>query len=582
MAALTLGRGLTRDKFVQAALRMRALISGQHSLIFLAAAEVHLSLVALAARQAAVPRTGGEGGVVTNHTVVRWTLENTRHALYDGVGHWVSQSVFSSANDAEMLRLFGSSLDDSSTRPYDGASLARFGTQLRCRDAVDLKMSYGTPRFLMDMLEVCEAAFPPNANESNAHPWVADVRAKCFKLFRAAPKRHRNVLVDEEQERELERQQEEERHVQRPPRANPCPASVDPHLIKSVRSGCVAPELAELNHLFATRMSDPHTQRVAGMWHGGLRYSQDFWRVVQGNNAEIDEHLRPVVFVVQFAPDSAGRGAACVLVSPHEADALVRQFTQGLGGVRGGARGLGAVRCGGTSVVLRVLSPRTHPDDLELWDAMAIALVAPTSNSIAAAARQGPSTSDARRAQQSTQRNRLMLAQLHLFAGSTQFAQDSDDRASTSDGGCMTSLEQQMLLAATLGICCSPYTTAEASTWTQDGITPDGFVTPAHRLFTKAWLLDTEETPSVQEPVAPLLRSFLIHNRHIGRWLLSTPLGHVLRNPPTHFFAQNDTTTTTPSTNDGADDADDGDVDINRAKRCAVSRYLTVNGDIDA
>ena len=530
VAALTLGRGLTRDKFVQAAMRMRALISGDHSLIFLAAAEVHAALKTIArgsdrAGEGADDTSEQHRGV-TNKTVVQWTLGNMRVALMEGVGHWVNQGVFSTATDQAMTRMIGAHTDHD--RP-EVLSVNAFGTSLCHRDAVDLHSSYGVPRRQMRICEICTRALA-HVRVDGQHPWVITMHDKCDGLFGEAAPRFRNdnhnSLVDEEQERELEVEEEEERQIEHPQRVHPADAVVDQRLLSSVKHGEVDRGLCQLNTLFTSSIAlDPAVNcraTLGRLWSKNLRYTQGFCTTVKNVDGAMDDFLRPVLFVVEF-------DSQCVLVSPREAEEMLK--------LRPAAA---RINTGTPRISLRLLSPRTQPDAVELWSQKLAIALSQSANCAARALKE--------------QQGALLNVQLHLFAGSTQF-----------------SLSQQMLLCATLGICCAPHTAEEEAHG--DGISSNGFVHPLNRKFTEAWLL--ADGVQIDQPASRALRSFLLGPRHLGTWLMRTPLGSLLGTPATHFFDQGDLPELERTSTGGGDEGASAD-----AKKRVIwgLRLLTVGG----
>jgi len=80
-AALTLGKGLTKDRLVQAAMRMRLLGNG-HSIAFYASHEVGLEIALLS-----------PDPVLTSGNVLRWAFENSLNSIFDGILHWFSVHV---------------------------------------------------------------------------------------------------------------------------------------------------------------------------------------------------------------------------------------------------------------------------------------------------------------------------------------------------------------------------------------------------------------------------------------------------------------------------------------------------------
>ncbi|UJR09954.1 hypothetical protein I4U23_014177 [Adineta vaga] len=82
-AAVTLGNGLTKDRFVQACMRMRKLGEG-HSLTFWSSDEVHRQIISL--------KTHSQDPIVLKD-ILRWVYENTQRATWDGLYHWSVQSL---------------------------------------------------------------------------------------------------------------------------------------------------------------------------------------------------------------------------------------------------------------------------------------------------------------------------------------------------------------------------------------------------------------------------------------------------------------------------------------------------------
>ena len=483
--------------------------------MFLAAAEVHAALETIACGS---DRAGeGADGTsklhrgVTNKTVVHWTLDNMRRALLEGVSHWVNQGVFSTATDQAMSRMIG--LHQNHDLP-EVLSVKAFGTSLYHRDAVDLHNSYGVPRRLMWIDEICIKALA-HVHVDGQHPWVTTMHAKCGGLFRVAAPRFRNdglnSLVDEEQERELEVEEEEERQIERPQGVYPADAVVDPLLLSSVKYGEVDRGLCELNTLFTSSIAlDPAVnckETLGRLWSKNLRYTRGFCTTVKNVGGAMDEFLRPVLFVVEF-------DSQCVLVSPREAEEVLKLRPAS---ARINTRDTHRIS-------LRLLSPRTQPDAVELWSPKLAIALSQSANCAATALKE--------------QHDALLNVQLHLFAGSTQY-----------------SLSQQMLLCATLGICCAPHTADEEAHG--DGIPSNGFVLPLNRKYTEAWLLADEV--QIEQPASGALRAFLLGPRRLGTWLLRTPLGSLLGTPPTHFFDQGGVRTLERTATGGGDEGSSAD-----------------------
>lgn len=531
VAALTLGRGLTRDKFVQAAMRMRALISGQHSLTFLAASEV--SAVLEDRRKLA-----GEVAI-SSTTVMRWTLENTRNALCVGVAHWIAQGVFSSTTDCVWSQVAANSIvgkqcgDGGDGSDGDGVTLHDVAAHLCHKDAVSLRASYVGPRRLMAVGEVLETAlrsgfvdqevpltilnFAVGATSKDGgrgsgrtdHPWIRVMRHKCSVLFKDAPSRLRNDLVDEEQERELETEQEEERHVARPRPATAARPLLDPAFKASATAGRALPSLLTLSQAFERYIWLDQAHRggmiLSSVWHPHVRCTTGFLATVnldgvtpseEGVEAEgtesvsrVDEFLRTPTCVAQI-------GADVVLIAPHEASWL-----------------LGAHRTATVSgdVRLRLFTRRLRDDAPDLWNLELTTSLGRrrTLNAASGTAADVPHPD--------THLQHLLRTQVHLFAGSTHYP-----------------LHEQMLLCCSLGLCCSPLSRIQALARDRGLIAGDGFVDLAHRVLTSSASPELVDSVRVRESPSVPLRAFLLGPRRLGVRLVGSPIGLLLALPATH------------------------------------------------
>ncbi|XP_065653125.1 uncharacterized protein LOC136080429 [Hydra vulgaris] len=90
IGCVTLGKGLTKDRLVQACMRMRLLGKG-HSIYYCAANDVHLSITKQMKYNEREPQSAD---------ILRWAIGNSCDSVRDGLLHWSSQGLQRSIKDA--------------------------------------------------------------------------------------------------------------------------------------------------------------------------------------------------------------------------------------------------------------------------------------------------------------------------------------------------------------------------------------------------------------------------------------------------------------------------------------------------
>lgn len=219
-AIVTLGKGMTKDKFVQTCMRMRQLGMSQ-ALTFVAAPDVDSQL--RNKHFQAKDSTGPE--ILVPRGVLDWTVSNTVKRICDLLPYFVSQAV-STLRKASMFEKHYYAINEAS---HDNSSIEAFAQGCVERETLLLHDMYGHQRGIATLPEVGERqlnSLPPTSNSGI----VNNIRSRMLDI---APHvlRHCSML-DEEQERELEQEIEEERQVERPPPATPLQSKVSPELKK--------------------------------------------------------------------------------------------------------------------------------------------------------------------------------------------------------------------------------------------------------------------------------------------------------------------------------------------------------------
>lgn len=322
-AAVTLGRGITKDRLVQAAMRMRRLgqTAGGHTLSFIASAEVHASIVA----EGSGTTTLGSVGVVL------WALRNSEAFLRDGFLHWAgrgldrtraitAERVAGEQDDATPLQVFGELHVQAET-----VELARLYGRERQRisSATSIRLRSAA---LTD--EMCGRLPPGRAPlvKRNIAALTRVLTSHCDAFLGATTRLE--VVLDEEQERELEQELEEEREVERPPLAEPRVPTLHPDVARLARCGGAVRSSSEA--------FEPVTGALKGTsfaylvekaaWGDALWCTAEYCRVLAfPENHHMDGYLRPPAWLLVTA-------GAAVLLHPFEVNALLPIVRQGSGG----------------------------------------------------------------------------------------------------------------------------------------------------------------------------------------------------------------------------------------------------------
>ena len=83
IGAVTLGKGVTKDRLMQACMRMRMLGDG-HSVRFYASNEVHSN----------IKRKNRHLNKIRSQQVIEWALENSQMQIDDGFNYWANQGIY--------------------------------------------------------------------------------------------------------------------------------------------------------------------------------------------------------------------------------------------------------------------------------------------------------------------------------------------------------------------------------------------------------------------------------------------------------------------------------------------------------
>ncbi|EGX47244.1 hypothetical protein AOL_s00091g65 [Orbilia oligospora ATCC 24927] len=295
-AAVTLGPNLAKDKFVQGCMRMRKLGQG-HSLTFLASPDIyaHIQKAVVDTIQKDVDKPPNE--VITTSDVLLWTMLESCRQIQHGFAIWADQgSHYLKRKDGWYdFQING-----------DHSKLKEATMEVETRSLVEMYAVQEEKRRVDVRIACCR----------DSHTIQA-------RLHKFAVSRSSAAGVQEEQEREVDREMEEETNIERPPPANAREHYLHPDVVDLVTLG----EFRSSSSAFALAFNIFEHTSSRGLleinaWNSNLFVTQDFARTVErGCTDDMDDYLRPVRWII-----SLRHHPYLILISPYEANKLMKSF----------------------------------------------------------------------------------------------------------------------------------------------------------------------------------------------------------------------------------------------------------------
>jgi hypothetical protein len=314
-AAVTLGNGLSKDRLVQACMRMRKL-GTHHWLSFWSSNEVHLQIQALKKNLVLSNKSKMITDQITLNDILRWVYENTQYTIWDGLHHWAAQSFSFQRKNAAFKSISWNNHQES----FTNTMMKKLAIDCVETEVLELKLMYGVPKSLQTVSEIYRARYKNlGINSSNEIHEAVDQRLSNY----GGTKKLLAQLLDEEQQRELEQELEEERQQTLPLPVQP----YEPILHNEIKSLCdvQGPDLnlSQLTLVFsplpdAFRGTTFYHACQARAWQRNLWVSTEFTRVIQTKGESLDPFLRPPRWIVIY------RNKHIIFVSPYEANWLMQ------------------------------------------------------------------------------------------------------------------------------------------------------------------------------------------------------------------------------------------------------------------
>lgn len=341
-ACVTLCGDITRDKTVQACMRMRQLGKG-HCIAFWASHEADMRIRKL--------KNLKSENLVTNEHVVSFICENSKLCEADNTIHWAA-SAYNYTKNLIAHRKYESDKDT--------ASVVELSKDCIDYENITLEKMYGDKEEV-PLTKIMASKFSGMISQNILNiPYerigatIASIgkisKMVIDKLEKQAPnaKRFRQSLDEQhEKELEMEREHEEERDVEKLDEKKPAEPFFDDMLLK-LFSNCPSNEIIDelklngklyelISCLYSTKLAEPYNEE--NPWPQNIFVTEDFIRVIQPTAPLVvpylleftDEFLRPVWWIAQTTlPNSK---SVWILLSSFECERLIPTFRKSVNSV---------------------------------------------------------------------------------------------------------------------------------------------------------------------------------------------------------------------------------------------------------
>ncbi|RPA78277.1 hypothetical protein BJ508DRAFT_329403 [Ascobolus immersus RN42] len=293
-AAVTLGVGLSKDRLVQACMRMRKLGKGQ-SVVFLAPREI----------QQSIREQMQENRPIAVRDILRWSMTETCKETKRSIGLWYIQGVRHQQQSANHKAIGDAPLTSTSAMAFLD------------KEAHGLEERYGGARYAF---KADESKFTAEEVQN-----MKEIKQRCKELGVEGYKA--TGALQEEQERELSPEAERQVQVERPPRMEPLVHKLSPSLKELVETGIFPATGVDSGFIPAFSILDKTTAVKYGfgdedVWPKHLLATTDFATTVVQPLRKFknqDHWLRPVHWIIS----SIRHSNHLLIISPFEANIML-------------------------------------------------------------------------------------------------------------------------------------------------------------------------------------------------------------------------------------------------------------------
>jgi hypothetical protein len=326
-AFVTVATGITKDKLMQACMRMRKLVHGLHKVTFWGTSEVTMKIQHMPHNAELT-----EAGITSTH-ILEWVVENTIKAQEEAIITYASQGFhhYAAAMGLKFLQ------ENPSVIPPDVIKTVVL------KELLETEAMYGIP--LKEVLmkdHITKHGISTKSNllgreikgqthqiAESASSLYDDLIKHAIQLVRSGKLARICGSVNEEYERELQQEVEEERQRELPPRAAPVLEEkwvfdrvLKPEFGKSLTENMLVPKVLPLKQLFsATILHDDWSENKAFERKdviSNIYLTKNFVSTVKYET--LSDYIRPLDVIIKFN----GETTKYLLVSLFEANELVK------------------------------------------------------------------------------------------------------------------------------------------------------------------------------------------------------------------------------------------------------------------
>ncbi|KAI1100553.1 hypothetical protein F4804DRAFT_348467 [Jackrogersella minutella] len=300
-AAVTLGANLTKDRLVQACMRMRMLGAGQ-SVVFCVPEEIQGKIQARNSQTGLLPSQE-----ISVMDILAWAIGETWRDIHRSMALWANQG----RRNEQHQRVWAEAKSD------NGIEFTKSLAEKYLEDEAQTLERRYRPRIKEDKMEI-----ETWTDEDGMDP--ISLRCSEFKNLKFD-----SAALQEEEERELSPEIEQEREDQRPAQADPAPHDIHKDMKLFVSSGTVLKSSRGYRDAFtALRYTTAGTLFNVYSFQPGLLVSADFERAIKprGYSEALDSYQRTVQWVLTSTLPRDGTDAMVkhmMVISPYEAQELM-------------------------------------------------------------------------------------------------------------------------------------------------------------------------------------------------------------------------------------------------------------------
>ncbi|TLD10121.1 hypothetical protein PgNI_06587 [Pyricularia grisea] len=298
-AAVTLGANLTKDRLVQACMRMRKLGKGQ-TVVFCIPPEIKVKILQRVHKD--------EEDRIELADVLHWAITETWIDIQRSIPLWAVQG-----------RRFGHQKhlwDQSKDSNFDITTMS---------PAHAIKFQEDEAQTIEDLYRPGERDTKPCCADACSHEGAASIVKHCAQFGEV---NFDSAVLQEEQERELAPEIEQERQVERPRPAKPMTHNLDPVVVAFARTGVLPAGSKSFKPAFKSLILITAAKLIPKLseFPQDVLVTSDFACTVELEaTAKQDQYLRPVNWILTSTGgggDTSGIVKHLVIISPFEAQAL--------------------------------------------------------------------------------------------------------------------------------------------------------------------------------------------------------------------------------------------------------------------